>query len=122
MSLISSQVWLAINKLRQATKVKAVLFFVLVCSVKFHLIAVKVLVVVTPPAETWSVCNDSNFTIVSVSIDICERIKIILQPCSVSPSGISLHPVGRWVKEPFGLLRYVALNSGKNQLRIHNGV
>ena len=44
-------------------------------------VAVKVLVVVTPPAETWSVCNDSNFTIVSVSIDICARIKIILQPC-----------------------------------------
>ena len=37
--------------------------------------------VVTPPAETRSVCNDSNFTIVSVSIDICARIKIILQPC-----------------------------------------
>ena len=45
--------------------------------------AVKVLVVVTPPAETWSVCNDSNFTIVSVSIDICARIKSILQPCSL---------------------------------------
>ena len=45
-------------------------------------VAVKVFRVVTPPAETRSVCNDSNFTIVSVSIDICARIKIILQPCS----------------------------------------
>ena len=44
-------------------------------------VAVKVLGVVTPPAETWSVCNDSNSTIVSVSIDICARIKTILQPC-----------------------------------------
>ena len=44
-------------------------------------VAVKVLGVVTPPAETRSVCNDSNFTIVSVSIDICARMKIILQPC-----------------------------------------
>ena len=44
-------------------------------------VAVKVFRVVTPPAETRSVCNDSNFTIVSVSIDICARIKIILQPC-----------------------------------------
>ena len=44
-------------------------------------VAVKVLGVVTPPAETWSICNDSNFTTVSVSIDICARIKIILQPC-----------------------------------------
>ena len=44
-------------------------------------VAVKVLGVVTPPAETRSVCNDSNFNNVSVSIDICTRIKIILQPC-----------------------------------------
>ena len=43
-------------------------------------VSVKVLEV-TPPAETRSVCNDSNFTNVSVSIDICARIKIILQPC-----------------------------------------
>ena len=47
-------------------------------------VAVKVLGVVTPPAETRSVCNDSNLTIVSVSIDICARIKIILQPCCKS--------------------------------------
>ena len=38
-------------------------------------VAVKVFGVVTPSAETWSVCTDSNFTIVSVSIDICARIK-----------------------------------------------
>ena len=50
----------------------------------FIVVAVKVLVVVTPPTETWSVCNDSNFTIVSVSIDICARIKIVLQPCSLT--------------------------------------
>ena len=41
-------------------------------------VAVKVLKVVTPPAETRSVSNDSNFTFVSVSIDICARMKIIL--------------------------------------------
>ena len=50
-------------------------------------VAMNVLVVVTPPAETRSVCNDSNFTIVSVSIDICARIKVILQPCSVEYGG-----------------------------------
>ena len=44
-------------------------------------VAVKGFGVVTPPAETRSVSNDSNFTIVSVSTDICARIKIILQPC-----------------------------------------
>ena len=52
-------------------------------------VAVRVLGVVTPPAipraETRSVCNDANFTIVSVSIDICSRIKIILQPCCLVP-------------------------------------
>ena len=44
-------------------------------------VAVKVLGVVTPPAKRRSACNDSNFTIVSVSIDICARIKIISKPC-----------------------------------------
>ena len=44
-------------------------------------VAVKILGVVTSRAETKSVCNDSNFTILSVSMDICVRIKIILQPC-----------------------------------------
>ena len=43
-------------------------------------LAVKVLIV-TSRAEKRGVCNDSNFTIVSVSMDICERIRIILQPC-----------------------------------------
>ena len=49
-------------------------------------VAVKVFGLVTPPAETRNVCNDSNFTIVSVSIgfDICARIKIISQPCCAS--------------------------------------
>ena len=45
-------------------------------------VAVKVLGEVTPSAETRSVCNDSNFTIVSVSMDICARIKVISQLCS----------------------------------------
>ena len=44
-------------------------------------VAVKVLGVVTPSPETRSVCNDANVTIVSVSIDICARIKIISQDC-----------------------------------------
>ena len=44
-------------------------------------VAVKVSGVVIPPAETRSICNDSDFTIVSVSIEVCARIKIILQPC-----------------------------------------
>ena len=55
-------------------------------------VAVKVLGVVTPPAETWSICNDSNFTIVSVSIDICARIKIILQPCCLLATSKLLFP------------------------------
>ena len=38
-------------------------------------VAVMVLGVVTASAETRSVCKDSNFTIVSVSMDICARIK-----------------------------------------------
>ena len=44
-------------------------------------LAVKDLGLVTPPAETRSVCNYSNGIIVSVSMDICGRINIILQPC-----------------------------------------
>ena len=44
-------------------------------------VAVKVSGVVRTRAETRSVCNDSNFTIVSVSINICARIKIISLPC-----------------------------------------
>ena len=42
---------------------------------------VKVLGVVTSRPETRNVCNDSNFTIVLVSMDIYARIKVILQPC-----------------------------------------
>ena len=39
----------------------------------FFVVAVKVFGVVTSRAETKSVCNDLNFTIVSVSMDICAR-------------------------------------------------
>ena len=38
-------------------------------------VAVKFFGVVTARAETRSVCNDSNLTVVSVSMDICTRIK-----------------------------------------------
>ena len=57
--------------------------------------AVKVLGVVTSPAKTRGVCNDSNFTIVSVSMDICASINIILQTCFIFINqmkySISLH-------------------------------
>ena len=52
------------------------------CPLHLVVVAVKVLAVVTSRAKTRSPCNDSNFTIVSVSMDICARIKIISQLCS----------------------------------------